>query len=279
MDHPGNPMAEGSGTAARGIAEMMAVLFMAAQYYRQTQEAIRASELNRHMQRSAELERYRQREASQWRLGLDKGFMRTAATDEVIHVWAKALPWTQEDVRAMQAKRLAEARLEQLDPELMRRYRRLLDEGSAELPAMWEARQLPGKAPGPGRDRPVELVSVAGELSAAPEVWEAGPRPVAGLPQARPLALEAGSAWPMGPAGSTEVGEQLGETSPRERLAAVASTTNGNERPSFTASQADIDRGKGETLRAGAPIGQQPISRPIVAGPGAGLAAVRGRSR
>jgi hypothetical protein len=265
---------------------------MTAQYYRQTQEGIKASQLNRQMQESAARDRLRRRDASQWGLALDKGWMRTAATDEVIQVWAKALPWTQEEVRALQAKRLAETRLEQLDPELMRRYRRLLEEGAPEVSAMWEARQLPGKAPG-RRDRPAELASVAGELGPAPEAWEAGPRPVAGLPPGRPLELGEASAWPMGPVGGAEGNAEPsaapaavnvdrasgdGETSRRERLAAAAST-QGDERGSFMTSPADLDRGTGTTGRAGSPIGHEPISRPIVAGPGAGLAAVKGRSR
>jgi hypothetical protein len=69
-----------------------------------------------------------------------------------------------------------------------------------------------------------------------------------------------------------------GEASRRERLAAAASS-QGEERGSFMTSPADLDRGTGTTGRAGSPIGHEPISRPIVAGPGAGLAAVKGRSR
>ena len=50
-------------------------------------------------------------------------------------------------------------------------------------------------------------------------------------------------------------------------------------RAPLTSPPADLDRGTGRTGRAGSPIGHEPISRPIVAGPGAAPPAVQGRCR
>jgi hypothetical protein len=287
MDHPGNPMYEGTGTAARGVAELMAVMVMIAQYIRQSQEVIKASQLNRQLHEAALTDKRRHLDASQWSLALDRGWMRTATTDEVIHIWTRALPWRGEEVRAARAQRLAEARLEQLDPELMRRYRRLIEDGADELSAMWQARQLPGEPPAAKARKPIEPVTVAGELTPPSEAWQANPAPVSGLPRAEPLELGPGSAWEMGPVCSTESGggpARPGEPSTtatagstRQRLAAAAASPDTTQGRTFMSSPADFDRGE-LSRPCGSPI-VQPISRPIVAGPGAGFSAVRVRGR
>src|SRR4051812_48356089 len=104
MDHPGNPLYEGTGTAARGVAELMAVMIMIAQYMRQSQEAIKNSQLHRKLQEEALIDKRRHLDASQWSLALDRGWMRTATTDEVIHIWSRSLPWRGEEVRAARAQ-------------------------------------------------------------------------------------------------------------------------------------------------------------------------------
>jgi hypothetical protein len=301
MDHPGNPMNEGMTTAARGVAELMAALVMAMQYYRQSQEAIKASKANREAQSVALEDRQRRRDQSQWSLALDKGWMRTAATDEVIRVWSSALPWAHDEVRALQARRFAEARLDQLDPDLMRRYRKRLDEGSDPARAMWNARQLPEPVPAFEASRSAPVRETMAELGPAKR-WEAGPAQVPALTQGQLLELGPAGAWPMSPAGWTESGgrDDLGQVlaasaagwvnrdapqavfgglSVRQRLAAAAATVQAEQaRPSFATSQTDFDRGTG-TRPCGAPVGGEPISRPIVTGPGAGFKAVRARRR
>src|SRR5690606_7725853 len=129
--HP-QPFHDGANTAMRGAAEIAAALFMAMQYLRQAREATDAARAraaldrttrNEMIQRRQESARDRARAAGakQWTHALDRGWMRTAAPDEVMFVWGASLKWTEEEVEARRAKRLAEERLDQLDPDLMRR--------------------------------------------------------------------------------------------------------------------------------------------------------------
>jgi hypothetical protein len=313
MDHPGNPISEGTGTAARGLAELMAALVMALQYYRQSKEAIAASRAHREALERAADNQDRARDASQWRLGLDKGWMRTAVTDEVIKVWAVTWRWAGEDVLAAQAQRMCEERLQQLDPDLMHRYRSLMEGtgGNEPIQAMWQARQLPGPIP-VAQDMPEVMVPAPArvELGPAPAAWEAGRVDVPALARAESVALGPAPATAMGPAGWVDAehsaraaAEQpgamrqvleaaatgavdpdapqpaLGGLSLRQRLAVVVSSNQAAERSSKFAANVDIDRGLHEVRPCGAPASGEPISRPIVAGPGAAFrAVVRSRS-
>jgi hypothetical protein len=200
MDHPGNPLYEGTATAARGIAESVAALVMLAEYLRRSRELTEAAEAHRKLEdatredlqrrrNEAGYERRRGRDASQWRLALDKGWMRTATVDEVVHVWSHSLPWLREDVLALQAKRFAEARLERLDPDLVRRYRHHQAKGLDPLTAMMNARRPPTH-----RSRSA----------------------------ARPLELEAPKPIPMGPTGWTDAARARAARS--DRVTALART-------------------------------------------------------
>jgi hypothetical protein len=308
MDHPGNPIYEGTATAARGLAELMAALVMALQYYRQSKEAMAASRAHRDGLERAADNQDRARDASQWRLGLDKGWMRTAVTDEVIKVWAVTWRWAGEDVLAAQAQRMCEARLQQLDPDLMHRYRSLMEGtgGNEPIQAMWQARQLPGPIP-VAQDMPEVTIPEPArvELGPAPAPWEAGPVEREALPRAEPVALGPAPATAMGPAGWVDAehsaraaAEQpesvrqvleaaaagsvdldapqqaLGGLSVRQRLAGVVASNQAAGPASKFAANVDIDRGLHEVRPCGAPVSGEPISRPIMAGPGAAFRAV-----
>jgi hypothetical protein len=268
MDHPGNPVFEGTHTAARGVAEVMAALIMTAQMIRHSQEAIRASTAHRALAEEAwrvrQEERQRAHLATQWRLALDRGWMREATVDEVIQVWAAALPSVEEQVQARRAQRMAEEQLERLDPDLVRRYRDLLLDGRTPVQAMWDARQLPERDLAPAAEPRPTFPRPVGELEAAPEAWEAGPVIAGLLPKGERPELPPAPPWPMGPIGWTdearaqrtqgETGEDV-DRSDRERLAAFSATVRRPGERSFQTSPAAYERGT-DTTAASAEAGR-----------------------
>jgi hypothetical protein len=233
MDHPGNPLYEGTATAAKGAAESVAALVMLMEYLRRSRELADAAESHRRLedatrqeleQRRAEsnAERWRTRDSSQWRLCLEKGWMRTATVDEVIHVWTHSLPWLREDVRAQQAKRMAEERLDRLDPNLMQHYRQQVEKGLDPLTAMTAARRPVPATTRPPRSGSAQQMTVPA-LGPVPDAWETGPVVAGALPRAQVLELAAAGPVPMGPTGWTDADRaRRGAPADRDRVTAKA---------------------------------------------------------
>lgn len=122
----GNPITEGLGHAARHAAEVAAVLAMGAQ------AAIRVRERQLRTQTDAERGQLRVEHAAA-RLTWSEPH---SSAPEAARVWAAAQPWADRDPAAAEATRRAEARLDDLVPDIMDRYRHQLAGGDEPAAAM-----------------------------------------------------------------------------------------------------------------------------------------------
>jgi hypothetical protein len=135
VDGAGSPLTEGLSHAARQAAEVAAVVSMA------VQAALRVRERQLHAQagdRTRERGQLRADYAAA-RLGWSPAFeaaFASATPVEVSGVWSAAQPWVAHDPAAADATRRAEGRLDEFAPELMARYRDLLDARTEPAQAM-----------------------------------------------------------------------------------------------------------------------------------------------
>lgn len=125
----GNPISDGIGHAARQAAEVAAVLAVGAQ------AALRGRERQLQTQTATERGQLGAEHAAARLTWLDPG-LGSASVSETAQVWAAAQRWISRDPTAAEGARRAEARLDELVPELMDRYRELVAEGNEPHPAM-----------------------------------------------------------------------------------------------------------------------------------------------
>jgi hypothetical protein len=161
----GNPIGEGLGHAARQAAEVAAVLAMGAQ------AALRVRE--RQLQARPEVERGQLRaEHAAARLTWQHEAPVSAA--EAARAWSAAQPWAGRDQDAADAARLAEARLDELVPDLMARYRPLVAEGTEPALAMSTAAASLGGAAAAACAEATAQRSAAAAGYATPDVPSTG---------------------------------------------------------------------------------------------------------
>ena len=139
----GSPMAEGLGEAGRGAAQVAAAAMMAMQMWTRVQdqrEQARMVEDQQQAERArAELRTEQAAARLGWAPALERDFGSTATTADAMGAWAAAQPWIDHDPSAAEASRQAEARLDQLQPDLMAKYRAHTGAGLAPPAAMVEA--------------------------------------------------------------------------------------------------------------------------------------------
>lgn len=139
----GNPFSEGLGEAGRGAAQVAAAAMLAMQMWvrarEQREQARMTEDTQRAEQARAQLRTDQAAARVAWAPGLERDFPRTATTADAVGVWSAAQPWVDHDASAAEAAQRAEARLEQLQPDLMAEYRGYRDEGLRPPEAMMEA--------------------------------------------------------------------------------------------------------------------------------------------
>lgn len=139
----GNPLAEGLGEAGRGAAQVAAGAMMAMQMWirarEQREQAAEVEDRQRSEQARAQLRTDQAAARAGWAPGLERDFPRSATTADAAGVWSAAQPWVEHDTTAAEASQRAEARLEELHPELMEEYRAYRGDGLRPPEAMMEA--------------------------------------------------------------------------------------------------------------------------------------------
>ena len=138
-DVGGNPMAEGAGQGSRLAAQLAGLALLALQQaarVRERQEQQRQQDLAGEAERArAELRAQHAEARPRWEPGLSSE-IGGADLRQAAEVWTAAVPWQEHDRTAKQAADAAEARMSELQPDLMARYRESRTQGVAAPEAM-----------------------------------------------------------------------------------------------------------------------------------------------